>query len=125
MEKYSTNFMGLKLKNPLIVSACSMTSDIEKVKKMEEFGASAIVLPSLFEEELTYDKDYIETFTTQSQGFSPEAFNFFPETTPFSNLEGEDYLENLKKIKKAVSIPVIGSLNTLSICKKLVPMQLN
>ena len=111
MEKFKTKFMGLNLKNPLIVSACSMTRDLEKIKIMEEFGAAAVVLPSLFEEELTYDKDYIETFTTQSQGFSPEAYSYFPDSTPFTNLEGEDYLENLQKIKKAVSIPVIGSLN--------------
>lgn len=111
MNKFNTKYMGLDLKNPLIISACSLTRDLEKVKKMEELGASAIILPSLFEEELTYDQEYIETFTSQSQGFSPEAFNYFPEPKEYNNLEGEEYLEHLAKTKKAVSIPVFGSLN--------------
>ncbi len=111
MNKFNTKYMGLDLKNPLIISACSLTRDLEKVKKMEELGASAIILPSLFEEELTYDQEYIETFTSQSQGFNPEAFNYFPEPKEYNNLEGEEYLEHLAKTKKAVSIPVFGSLN--------------
>lgn len=111
MENLSTKYMGLTLKNPLIISACSQTRDVSKVRQIEDFGASAITLPSLFEEELIYDKEYIETFTSTSQGFSPEAFNYFPEPQKYNNLEGEEYLENLAKIKKAVSIPVIGSLN--------------
>lgn len=111
MNSSKTTYMGLELKNPLIISACSMTRDLDKTKQMEDFGASAIVLPSLFEEEIIYDKEYIETFTRSSEGFSAEAFNYFPETQNFNNLEGEDYLEILSKIKKAIDIPVIGSLN--------------
>jgi dihydroorotate dehydrogenase (fumarate) len=78
---------------------------------MEDFGASAIVLPSLFEEELTYDQEYIENFTNKFEGYTPEAFNYLPEPTEYANLEGEEYLENLAKTKKAISIPVIASLN--------------
>ena len=111
MDRLKTKYMGLELKNPLIISACSMTRDLEKVIQMEDYGASAIVLPSLFEEEINYDKEYIETFTTQSEGLTPEAFNYFPEPQKYNNLEGEEYLENLHKIKKAVHIPVFGSLN--------------
>lgn len=111
MSRYKTKYMGLELKNPLIISACSMTRDLEKVKQMEEYGASAIVLPSLFEEELTYDQAYIENFTNSFQGFSPEAFDYLPEPDKYSNLDGEEYLENLHKIKKSIGIPVIGSLN--------------
>jgi dihydroorotate dehydrogenase (fumarate) len=108
---FKTKYMGLELKNPLIISACTMTRELDKVKQMEDYGASAIVLPSLFEEELTYDQAYIETFTNQFQGYSPEAFNYFPEPKEYGNLEGEEYLENLAKIKKSLSIPVFGSLN--------------
>ena len=103
--------MGLELKNPLIISACSLTRDLAKVKQMEEYGAAAIVLPSLFEEELTYDQAYIENFTNSFQGFTPEAFDYLPEPEKYNNLDGEEYLENLNKIKKAVSVPVFGSLN--------------
>jgi len=111
MSRFKTKYMGLELKNPLIISACSLTRDLAKVKQMEEYGAAAIVLPSLFEEELTYDQAYIENFTNSFQGFTPEAFDYLPEPEKYNNLDGEEYLENLNKIKKAVSVPVFGSLN--------------
>lgn len=115
MDRFETEYMGLTLKNPLIISACSLTRELDKVKKMEEYGAAAIVLPSLFEEELTYDQEYIETFTNSFQGFSPEAFDYLPEPDKYNNLEGEEYLENLHKIKMETSIPIIGSLNGVGI----------
>jgi dihydroorotate dehydrogenase (fumarate) len=111
MNRFKTKYLGLELKNPLIISACKMTGDVNKVRRMEDYGASALVLPSLFEEEITYDKDYIENFTSLSEGGSFEAFNYFAEPESYKNLEGEEYLENISRIKKAVGIPVIGSLN--------------
>lgn len=111
MNRLETKYMGLKLKNPLIIGACSLTRELDKIKKMEDYGAAAVVLPSLFEEELTYDQEYIETFTSQFHGLTPEAFDYLPEPDKYNNLEGEDYLENLHKIKKATNIPVFGSLN--------------
>jgi dihydroorotate dehydrogenase (fumarate) len=111
MNQTKTSYMGFELKNPLIISACSLTRELDKVKEMEDYGASAVVLPSLFEEEINSDKEYIETYIDQSTGNSAEAFNYFVAPLTYKNLEGEDYLENLHKIKSAVHIPVMGSLN--------------
>jgi dihydroorotate dehydrogenase (fumarate) len=110
-----TKYMGINLKNPLIISSCSLTGDLDKVKQMEDYGAAAIVLPSLFEEALTYDKEYIENFTNSFQGFTPEAFDYLPVPDHYNNLEGEEYIENLRRIKKSVGIPVFGSLNGVGI----------
>ena len=95
-----------------MASACPMTKNLDRVKEMEDAGVAGIILPSLFEEEISYDQQSMDQFLNFStQAVSPEATSFFPEPQNFHNFEGEEYLESLHKIKSSLGIPVIGSLN--------------
>jgi dihydroorotate dehydrogenase (fumarate) len=110
-----TKYLGIDLKNPLVASACPMTKEIDKVKEMEDNGVAAIVLPSLFEEEITHDQEAFDQFCGFSEGSSFEANDFFPSPSEFQNFEGEEYLESIAKIKAATSMPVMASLNGKSV----------
>ena len=106
-----TTYMGLSLKNPLVVSASQPLSDeIGKIRKMEDAGAAAVVIYSLFEEQLrleTYELDHHLNAGTHS---FPEALTYFPEPQQFQ-LGPEEYLKHIQNAKEAVDIPVIASLN--------------
>ena len=110
----STTYMGLKLKNPLVPSASTLSDDLGKLRQMEEAGASAVVLHSLFEEQLRTDR--FELFHSMTQGTEsfPEALSYFPEPPSF-HLGPEEYLEHIRKAKAAVKIPIIASLNGSSV----------
>ncbi len=110
----STTYMGMKLKNPLVLAASPISADIEKVKKAETFGASAVVMYSLFEEQINHEINEIDYFLSQGSESFAEALSYFPEPIEFKNLHAEEYLKQISKLKKAVSIPVIGSLNGVS-----------
>ncbi|MBP3191288.1 dihydroorotate dehydrogenase-like protein [Natronogracilivirga saccharolytica] len=109
-----TNYLGLKLKSPLVPSASPLSSDLGKVKRMEDAGASAIVMYSLFEEQITKENRAMDHFMNVSAESYAEALSYFPEPEQYHNLEAEDYLEHIRKIKETVDIPVIGSLNGIS-----------
>jgi dihydroorotate dehydrogenase (fumarate) len=104
----ATTYMGISLRNPFIVGSSPLTEDLDSVKQLEDHGAAALVLPSLYEEEITCEQlsDFF-SYDTYSESF-PEASSYSPdpETAP-----GNDYLEHLQRVKKAVGIPVIASLN--------------
>lgn len=106
----TTKYIGLNLKNPIVPSASPFSKDIGKIKEMEDAGASAIVLHSLFEEQITHDalELYIRTVTHQDS--YAEALSYLPEAEEY-NLGPEEYLEHIRKAKEAVEIPVIASLN--------------
>lgn len=110
----STKYLGLKLKNPLVPSASPLSTSVEKVKELEDNGASAVVMYSLFEEQISHEMDELDTFLTQGTESFAEAMGYFPEPDEFHNLEAEDYLEQISKLKKSVDIPIIGSLNGVS-----------
>ncbi|MBZ5577634.1 MAG: dihydroorotate dehydrogenase-like protein [Acidobacteriia bacterium] len=106
----STTYLGLKLKNPLVASASPMCEDVGNIRRMEDAGAGAVVLHSLFEEQIEIENDDLDRFLTEGSERSPEAVTHFPELT--SRVLGpEGYLEHLRKCKKAIKIPVIASLN--------------
>lgn len=109
----STKYLGLTLTNPLVVAACSLTDDMENLKRMEEAGASAIVLHSLFEEQIEFEQ--VETHKVYERGAEsfPEALTYFPELDDY-RVGPESYIEHVEKAKKAVSVPVIASLNGTS-----------
>ena len=109
----STKYLGLTLTNPLVVAACSLTDDLENLKRMEEAGASAIVLHSLFEEQIEFEQ--VETHKVYERGAEsfPEALTYFPEMDDY-RVGPESYIEHVEKAKKAVSVPVIASLNGTS-----------
>ncbi|TNE70331.1 dihydroorotate dehydrogenase-like protein [bacterium] len=110
----STTYMGLKLKNPLVPSASPLSTKLETAKKLEDNGASAIVMYSLFEEQITREAKALDhTLTTYSEAYA-EALNYFPEPEEFSNIHAEEYLEQIYKLKNSLDIPVIASLNGVS-----------
>ncbi len=106
----STTYLGLKLPHPLMPGASPMVDDIDNVRRLEDAGASAIVMHSLFEEQIS--REQVATFVhTESHGQSfAEALTYFPSPEAFA-LGPEEYLEHVRKVKQAVSVPVIGSLN--------------
>lgn len=109
----STTYLGLRLKNPLVPSASPLSRTLDGIKRMEDAGAAAIVMYSLFEEQIHHEAaelDHYLSFGTQS--FS-EALTYFPETTEY-NLGPDEYIEHIRKAKEAVDIPIIGSLNGVS-----------
>jgi dihydroorotate dehydrogenase (fumarate) len=106
----STTYLGLKLPHPLMPGASPMVDDIDTVRQLEDAGASAIVMHSLFEEQIS--REQVATFVhTESHGQSfAEALTYFPSPEAFA-LGPEEYLDHVRKVKQAVSVPVIGSLN--------------
>jgi dihydroorotate dehydrogenase (fumarate) len=110
----TTSYMGLKLKNPIALAASPISSEVDQVKQAEDFGASAIVLYSLFEEQINHEIDELDHFMSHGSESFAESLSYFPEPEEFKNLHAEEYLELIKKLKDAVDIPVIGSLNGVS-----------
>jgi dihydroorotate dehydrogenase (fumarate) len=110
----STKYLGLELKNPLVLSASPITHDVDKVKIAEDLGASAVVMYSLFEEQINRESETLDAFLIQGTESYSEAMSYFPEPKSFYNLEAEEYLEQISRLKKTVDIPVIGSLNGVS-----------
>jgi dihydroorotate dehydrogenase (fumarate) len=106
----STTYLGLKLKNPLVASASPMCEDVANVRRLEDSGASAVVLHSLFEEQIELESDELDRFITEGSELSPEAVTHFPELTQ-RVMGPEAYLTHIVKCKQAVKIPVIASLN--------------
>ncbi|MFO8028668.1 MAG: dihydroorotate dehydrogenase-like protein [Cyclonatronaceae bacterium] len=109
-----TKYLGLKLKSPLVPSASPLSSDLSKVKRLEDSGAAAIVMYSLFEEQIAKENQALDHFTNVGAESYAEALTYFPEPEQYHNLEAEDYLEHIRKLKETVDIPVIASLNGVS-----------
>ncbi|MCM2250344.1 MAG: dihydroorotate dehydrogenase-like protein [Geothrix sp.] len=106
----STTYLGLKLAHPLMAGASPMVDDMGMVKRLEDAGASAIVMHSLFEEQITREEQGTILDMELSSNSSAEAISFFPQPDEF-RLGPEKYLEQIQRIKQAVSVPVIASLN--------------
>jgi len=106
----STTYLDLSLKNPIVHSASPLSDKIDNIKQLEDYGAAAIVLFSLFEEEIIHESEELYFHTTRGTEVFPEALTYFPEHEQY--LTGpETYLEHIRKAKEAVDIPIIGSLN--------------
>jgi dihydroorotate dehydrogenase (fumarate) len=105
-----TTYMGLKLRTPLVVSASPLSEDIGNLNRMEDAGAAAVVLHSLFEEQIRYDRYELHWSTTQGTESYPEALSYFPD--PHELCVGpEAYLKHIARAKEKISIPIIASLN--------------
>ncbi len=113
MIDLSTEYLGLKLANPLVPSSSPLTAELDSAKKLEDAGASALVLPSLFEEAIEYEQKQLERFVnSQSLGhFEAQSYQPVPEDY---NSELDNYLERIQQFKSALDIPVIASLNGIS-----------
>ena len=113
MIDLSTTYLGLQLKSPLVVSASPLTENIENIRKMEKAGAGAIVMHSLFEEQITLESDELDRHLSEGAESYAESLSYFPDMASY-NFGPEGYLEHLRRAKQAVGIPVIGSLNGVS-----------
>ena len=109
----STTFLGLKLKNPFVPSASPLMRKVDNIKRMEDAGAAAIVLHSLFEEEIRHADHELDHYLSYGAENFAEAAGFFPDLELY-NRGPEGYLDHMRRVKAAVSIPVIGSLNGVS-----------
>jgi dihydroorotate dehydrogenase (fumarate) len=110
----STKYLGLNLKNPVVPSAGPLSQKIENIRAMEDAGAAAVVLFSLFEEEIEHDASELNHYTHANTDAFPEAQSFFPQAFDL-RIGGEEYLNHIRKAKEAVKIPVIASLNGKSL----------
>ena len=109
----TTSYMGLKLKNPLVPSASPLSKNLDGIKKLEDAGASAIVLYSLFEEQLSFEQEELSYFLDRGTDTFAEALNYFPEQEDY-NMGPDEYLEHIRQSKAATDIPIIASLNGVS-----------
>lgn len=109
----STEYMGLKLKNPIVASASPLSKSIDSAKSVEDAGASALVCYSLFEEQISHDANELDHFLTTTADSYAEALSYFPDKGEY-NLGPEEYVDHIRKLKESLEIPVIGSLNGVS-----------
>ena len=106
----TTNYLGLKLRSPLVVSASPLSEDIDNLKRMEDAGAAAVVLYSLFEEQLRQDRLELNKNLQQGTESFAESLTYFPDAGEY-HLGPEEYLKHIAAAKKATRIPIIASLN--------------
>lgn len=110
MSDLTTTYLGLKLKNPLVASASPLSKNLDRAKKLEDAGVSAIVMYSLFEEEIIHESLALNHFLNAGTDLSAEAVTSFPDFDHY-NTGPEGYLTLLAKLKESLEIPVIASLN--------------
>ncbi len=109
-----TNYLGLELKNPLVASASPLAREISNIRRMEDSGASAVVLNSLFEEEINQESHALDRYLSEGTESYAEALTYFPEAPYYRGIGPDAYLEHLFRAKQAVDIPIIASLNGVS-----------
>ena len=109
----TTTYLGLNLKNPLVPSSSPLTRELSKLKQMEDAGAAAVVLYSLFEEQVNQESHTLDHYLTQGVESFAEALTYFPEASEYQSSPAE-YLEHIRRAKEAMDIPIIASLNGVS-----------
>jgi dihydroorotate dehydrogenase (fumarate) len=114
MLDLSTRYLGLNLRTPLVASASPLSQEISSIRQLEDAGASAVVLYSLFEEQLRQESLELDFYLSESSDSHAESQSYFPEPTEYV-LGPDEYLEHIRKAKAAVNIPVIASLNGTSV----------
>lgn len=113
MVDLTTTYLGLTLKNPIVPSSSPLMQKVDTVKRLEDAGAAAVVLHSLFEEQIMKESELLDHYLNYGTEGYWEALSFFPDQKSY--LIGADaYVEHIRKVKAAVSIPVIASLNGVS-----------
>ena len=113
MTDLSTTYLGLNLKNPLVASASPLSKKLDRAKKLEEAGISAIVMYSLFEEQIIHESLELDHFMNRGSESFAEAVSYLPDGGLYG-ISPEKYLNQVGGLKKALKIPVIGSLNGVS-----------
>jgi len=113
MVDLSTHYLGLSLKNPLVASASPLSKKLDGIRRLEDAGVSAVVMYSLFEEQIIHESLALDHYLTRGSESFAEALTYFPDLGRY-NVGPEGYLELIRKAKEAVEIPIIGSLNGVS-----------
>ena len=113
MADLSTTYMGLNLKNPVVPSASPLSRDLGDIKWMEDAGAGAVVLYSLFEEQIGLEEDELEHVLNRGAQSLADASGYFPSQLEYTR-SPDDYVEHVRKAKEAVDIPIIASMNGIS-----------
>jgi len=109
----TTKYLGLDLGNPLVASASPLSKTMDSIKKLEDVGAGAIVMHSLFEEQINATSMEIDHFLSSGTESFGEALDYFPEMDSY-DVGPDSYLEHIREAKKSIDIPIIGSLNGVS-----------
>jgi dihydroorotate dehydrogenase (fumarate) len=113
MVDLTTTYLGLSLKNPLVASASPLSKKVETARQLDEAGVAAIVMHSLFEEQIIREGLKLHEDLSRGAYSNPEALTYIPEIGQYS-IGPDTYLDHLRKVKRTVSVPVIGSLNGVS-----------
>lgn len=109
----TTNYLGMVLKNPIVVSSSPLSHNLDGIRRLEDAGASAVVMYSLFEEQITFDSYYVDHYLTHGAESYAESLSYFPEMQGY-NVGPDEYMNLVRRAKEAVDIPIIGSLNGVS-----------
>ncbi|GAB4280382.1 MAG: dihydroorotate dehydrogenase-like protein [Candidatus Promineifilaceae bacterium] len=109
-----TTYLGMELKSPIVPSASPLSRDLGTLRQMEDAGAGAVVLYSLFEEEINMESQTLDRYLTEGVESYSEALSYFPEALSYEAVGPDKYLSHIRQAKKALSIPVIASLNGVS-----------
>lgn len=114
MVDLSTTYMGLELKHPVVPSASPLSRSLATIKAMEDAGAAAIVMHSIFEEQIEFEKETLHHFLERGTEQFAEALTYYPPM-PEYKVGPEEYLDHIRRAKEAIDIPIIGSLNGISL----------
>lgn len=113
MPDLTTTYLGLQLLNPLVASASPLSKKLDRVRQLEDAGVAAIVMYSLFEEQIMHASDELDRYLSHTTDHHAEALSYFPDMEQY-NVGPEAYVEHLARVKQAVHVPIIGSLNGIS-----------
>ena len=113
MTDLSTTYLGLRLKNPLVASASPLSKKVERARKLEDAGIGAVVMYSLFEEQIIHESLELDHYLSRGTDAFPEALSHLPDGGLYG-VRPETYLNQVAGLKKALTVPVIGSLNGVS-----------
>lgn len=110
----TTNYLGLVLRNPIVASSSPLSQSVDSIRRLEDAGCSAVVMYSLFEEQITFDSLYVDHYLRNQTNSFAESLSYFPEMESY-NVWPDEYLNLIRRAKESVDIPIIGSLNGVSI----------
>src|SRR5690348_6137627 len=110
----TTNYLGMDLKNPLVASSSPLSHTVDSIRRLEDAGVAAVVMYSLFEEQIGFDSYYVDYHLTQGSDSYAESISYFPDMQSY-NVGPDQYLNLIRRAREMVDIPIIGSLNGASV----------
>ena len=113
MSRLNTTYLGMKLRSPIVVSACTLSENLDNIIRMEDAGAGAVVMFSLFEEQIRKEDERMKNILQSTSNVFAEASDYFPDIEEY-HVATYNYLETIRKAKQRVHIPIIGSLNGIT-----------